>query len=358
MGKTRDQDFIRGTGREQARVVNAAAAGVLGVAAAALVCALWVYPHVHRPDGLPLSVDVPYVGPGVADGTKVILHGAEVGEVTKLVETSPGTVRMDLRLRADDVGGLTNSFDLDYRPENYFGVTAVNLIANPGGSPLVSGSTVSKTPTGDFTMSTMLERGSLAVDGSLTQSMIASLDKVIHYTDGLTPLIQSGILVADHVADTQQALPAELLRETNDILAVLPGFDSRTIDALYAIYDGKYNRRADGSTGVDDAFMDKTDAGLGLAANSLFGKAGQLLKSHGTQLTPDAALVQALIGALPDVLDNGALPDTLSTLIDRYNAALRGPDGRRTLNLRLVLDDLPMIAAPVALMVPAPGGHR
>ncbi|MET7773190.1 Mce family protein [Nocardia sp. NPDC005366] len=349
MGKTRNQDFLRGSDRRQSRVVNGAAAAVLAVATAAVVGVVWVFPHYDEPEGLALNIDVPYVGPGVGTGTKVILHGAEVGEVTGLDKTRPDTVRMTVTLEPGEIGGLTDAFDLDFRPQNYFGITAVNLVDRPGGGALMAGRTLDRVPAGDFTMSTMLEKGSVAIDGTLTTSMVRSLDKVVRYTDGLTPLIQSGIVFADRVAATQQTLPTELLRYANDILAVLPAFSAEAIDSLAYVYDSVYNRKPDGSIGVDDAFMDYSDAGLGLAANSLFGKAGRLLASHGTELTPMTLLVKALTDAMPRMLDGGAAPAKSRELIDRYSAAFSGPGDSRTLNLRLVLDDLPMIAAPLAL---------
>ncbi|WP_245925851.1 Mce family protein [Nocardia nova] len=337
-----------------------AAVGVALGIAAVLVVVLWVYPRVHKPAGLALNVDVPYVGPGVGTGTKVILHGAEIGEITRLEKTTPGTVRMSLQLQEGISSRLTDDFELDFRPQNYFGITAVDLIAHPEGNRLVAGSTLNKTPTGDFTMSTMLEKGSLAIDGTLTQSMVTTLNKVIRYTDGLTPLIQSGIVFADRVAATQQAMPTELMRYADDILAVMPAFSTQAVDALYNVYDSKYNRRPDGSVGVDDDFMDKTDEGLGLAANSLFGKAGHLLASHGSELTPVTQLVQAMTDVVPHILGGGAVPGELTTLIDRYNAAFTGSDGKKTLNLRIIVDDLPMFATPLALTgIPAaPAGEE
>ncbi|WP_174187460.1 Mce family protein [Nocardia barduliensis] len=359
MGRTPHQDFVRGSDARQTRVVHGAGVAVLALAALTLVGAVWVRPLVDEPDGLALDVEVPYVGPGVSDGTKVLLHGNEVGEVTALERPDPGTVRMGLLLDPAGIDGLTDSFELDFRPQNYFGITAVNLIARPGGSELTAGRTLDRTPVGDFTMSTMLEKGSVAIDGTLTTSMVAALDEAVRYTDGLTPLIESGIVFADRVAATQQDLPSVQLRAVNDILAVLPGFSAEAIDTLDIVYHSDYNRRPDGSIGVDDAFMDYSDAGLGLAANSLFGKAGALLASHGTELTPVTLLVKALTDALPHMLDGGAAPAKLRELIDRYDAAFTGPDGAKTLNLRLVLDGLPVIAAPPAPTgVPSPAGEE
>ncbi|MFE2996953.1 Mce family protein [Nocardia sp. NPDC059246] len=349
MGKTRNQDFLRGTDSQQARVVNVAAAAVIVVVTIAIVAAVWVRPRYEKPDGLPVSVDVPYVGPGVGKGTKVILHGAEVGEVSGLDRTRSGSLRMSLLLRPDQIHGLTDSFEVDFRPENYFGITAVNLVSKSGGGNLVADRVLDRMPAGDFTMSTMLEKGSLAIDGTLTESMITTLDKVIRYTDGLTPLIQTGIVVADRAAKTQQAMPSELLGRANDILAVLPAFSGQTVDALWALFDISFNKAPDGSFHVDDEAMDQADQGLYLAANNLFGSAGRLLASHQTELTPVTQLVQALTDTVPQLLDGGAALGKLSTLVDRYNGVFSGPDGAKTLNLRLVLDNLPMLAAPLAL---------
>ncbi|MEV5651944.1 Mce family protein [Nocardia sp. NPDC052254] len=360
MAKTRNQDFLRGTDRHQKRVVEIAAVAVAAVIALVLVVALWIYPRYHKPAGLALNIEVPYVGPGVGTGTKIILHGAEIGEITRLEKTKPDTVRMGVLLRSEVSAQLTDGFDLDFRPQNYFGITAVDLVAHSGGNRLVAGSTLNKMPTGDFTMSTMLEKGSLAIDGTLTQSMVITLNKVVRYTDGLTPLIQSGIVFADRVAATQQAMPTELMRRADDILSVLPAFSTQAVDALYNVYDSGYNRRPDGSIGVDDAFMDKTDKGLGLAANSLFGKAGRLLASHGEELTPVTQLVAALTDTVPHILGGGAVPDKVMTLIDRYDAAFGTSEGRKTLNLRIVVDDLPMFATPLGLtgIATAPAGEE
>ncbi|MFC8529924.1 Mce family protein [Nocardia sp. NPDC057227] len=355
MGRTPHQDFVRGSDEQQSRTLHTAAAGALALVALALVGAIWVRPHFAEPDGLALDVQVPYVGPGVGTGTKVLLHGAEVGEVTALDRPRSDIVRMRLLLDPAEIDGITDSVQLDFRPQNYFGITAVNLIGQDGGAPLESGRILDRTPAGDFTMSTMLEKGSVAVDGTLTTSMVAALDEAVRYTDGLTPLIESGVLFADRVAATQRDLPTEQLRALNDILAVLPGFSTAAVDSLEFVRQSDYNRRPDGTTGVDDAFMDYSDAGLELAATSLFGKAGSLLASHGSEVTPVTLLVKALTDAMPHVLDGGAAPAKLRALLDRYDAAFTGPDGARTLNLRLVLDDLPMIAAPLAATgVPVP----
>lgn len=361
MGKTRNQDFLRGTDLQQARTVNIVALVVIVVVAVAFVVMVWVRPHYEKPGGLPLSVDVPYVGPGVGKGTKVILRGDVVGEVSTLRKTDDG-LRLGLVLTPDQIHGLTDSFAVDYRPQNYFGISAVNLVAKTGGGQLIPDTILNRVPAGDYTMSTMLEKGSLAIDGTLTTSMITTLDKVIRYTDGLTPLIQSGIVFADRVAKTQQAMPSVLLGRMDDILDVLPAFSDQAIVALYNMFDTQFNvKMPDGSRRVDDWHMDQADGGLYLAANNLFGAAGHLLASHKNELTPDVQLVQALTDAVPHLLDGGAALPKISGLVDRYNRAFSGAGPGRTLNLRLDLDEFPALAAPLAatgLPSATPGGSR
>lgn len=349
MSRSRNQDFVRGTSGRQDRVLNMTGLVVIGVICAIVVTAGWIYPRHSTTEGLHIRIEVPFVGPGVATGTAVILRGADVGEVTGLQRNGTGPVELDLMLKSDRVSGITNTFDIDFRPKNYFGSTAVNMVARPGGTGLVAGETLTRMPTGDFTMSTMLEKSSLTVDGTLTSSMISSLDKVIRYTDGLTPLIETGIIVADRVAKTQQALPSELLGRFNDILETLPGFTGQAIETLTYVYNSSFNKRADGTVGVNDSFMDETDQGLTLAAGKLFGQAGALLKSHGTELTPLTQIVAQIAGTLPVVLEGGTTAEDLRTILDRYDSAFTDTGDGRTLKLRIVLDNLPSLATPLEI---------
>ncbi|NMN96692.1 Mce family protein [Antrihabitans stalactiti] len=344
MSKARNQDFLRGTDAQQARIVNITAAAFVAVLAVVAIAVFWVYPHVKPEEGLHLSVDVPSVAPGVRVGSKVILHGAEIGEVTSLEKAASG-VRLALALEPGDVQGLTDTFDVDFRPANYFGITAVNVVSKPGGSALSRGEVLNKLPTGDFTMSTMLEKGSLVVSGTLTDSMISTLDKMIRYANGLTPMIQTGIVVGDRVAATQQAVPSQLMADLNATLDVMPAFSSQALDTLYNLFVGTTNRLPDGSLGVDDAFMTETNQAMVLASGDLFGAAGTLLASHGAELTPVTGIVQAMTDVVPGLLGGTDGISTLTALVDRYQRAFTvTPDGA-TANLRIIVDEMP-------------GGHR
>ncbi len=243
---SRSQDFLRGTAAEQSRRLATTGMATIAVLGVAAVAGATLYPKwTAPPKGIDVAVDVAYVGPGVTEGTKVVLRGQSIGTVTELERTASESVQMHLVLDEDQIGGLTDRFELDFRPENYFGTSAVNLVAHPGGNPLASGMRLAREPPqGDYTMSTMIEQGSLTIDGTLTDDMISSLDKTVHYLDGLTPWIDAGMEVADHVAATQQELPTVQIARFNDILDAMPGFSDQAIASLMNIYDSNYNRRA------------------------------------------------------------------------------------------------------------------
>lgn len=327
-------------------MTGAAAIALLGVAA---VGAVMLSPKLTTPKGIEVAVDVAYVGPGVAEGTKVVLHGQSVGHVSALERTESESVQMKLVFDEGQISGLTDEFQLDFRPENYFGTSAVNILARPGGAPLESGMRLAREPEGDFTMSTMIEQGSLTIDGTLTDTMITSLDKTVHYLDGVTGWIDTGLLVADRVAATQQEIPSTQIAYFNEILDAMPGFSDQAIESLMNIYDSNYNRLPDGSIGVDDAVFDEADAGLTLAANQLFGQAGALLASHGEEVTPLVTSVAVASDVFPHLANGGMTPEAARDIVRRLDSAfVETPDGQR-LRLRVLVNGFPGFTAPLGL---------
>jgi len=298
---------------------------------------------------LSISVAVPYVAPGADEGSNVILNGAEVGVIERIYRSGPATVTLDLELDPSKIVGLTDTFEMDFRPQNYFGVTALNLVKGEGGGTLRSGASLTRTAVPNYTMSTMIERGSIVTSGVLNEHMVDTLDEVLRYTNGLTPLLRAGLVFADQVAKTQRALPSELIGDANGILDVLPSFLGQTIDAGYTIYQGRYNRQPDGSIGVDTKTLDKSSAGLELGSGALFAAVGKLLRSHSAELIPAVEIVKLYADTVPGIVSLGTTGPRLDAVVDRLTAVFGGTPQRPSLRLRLVLDDLPAVAAPLAL---------
>lgn len=299
-------------------------------------------------DTFTITVETSDVAPGVQPGTKVILRGAEVGEINSLQRASSESVEMDVTLDPNRISGVTDEFAIDFRPENYFGVTALNLVSRPGGTKLKSGSHFVRDTVSDFTMSTMIEKGSILTSDVLSDDMVKTLDKVLDYTNGLTPLLRAGLVFADVVAKTQKALPAKLIADTNNILAELPSFLRETIEGGYTIFQGDYNRLPDGSIGINDKVLNMSSEGLELASGALFSAVGNLLKSHDTELTPAVEIVRLYADVVPGIV-GGTTGARLRGTIDRFTEVLGGSGNKPSLRLRLIMDDLPAISAPLAL---------
>ncbi|NMO03742.1 mammalian cell entry protein [Gordonia sp. TBRC 11910] len=351
MARHTTQDFIRGDLRNQLRTLALVGVISLVVIAVALVATWVIYPKAKAPSGISLQLVVPALGPGIKKGSKVLLRGAEVGQVTDVQAPTAGSVNLDLVLTDDEVRGLlTDSFDVDFRPENYFGITAVNLIANKGGSPLTDGEVIRRGASPDFTMSTMLENGSLVVDGTLTKDMIASLNQVIRYANGLAPLIRSSIIVADTMAKTQRQLPTTLLRMMNDDLDVFPGFSSNAIGALYAFSRNGYNPGPDGARKADDPLLAETNRALELASSKLFGAAGALLKSHDSDLSVLTTMLKYLLDPLPRAIGGGQLATKTLVVVDGLESSFTGTPEQKTLQLRILLGQLPAVSSSLAQM--------
>ena len=348
MAKLTNQDFIRGSGSTQNRALTVAGLIASAIIVVALVGTAVLYPRITAPSGTELRLVVPALGPGVKTKSKVLLRGAEVGVVKGVDATAPDTVTLDIVLTDEAIKSLTDAFEVDYRPANYFGITAVNLIAKPGGSPLHAGQTLSRAKVPDFTMSTMIEHGSTVVDGTLSREMIATLDKVTRYATGLAPLIETMIVVSDNVACTQKQLPSTLLAKMNDITDVFPEANKETLRGLNSITNSVFNRMPDGSRGVDEAYHKLMDDSLTVAATGLFGAVGQLLGSHSTELTPFVTSIKHLVDPVSGILGGPESMTTLTTAVNALQSAFAGPPGEQSLRLRLVLDTVPSVSQTLA----------
>lgn len=358
MAQMVNQDFIRGTASQQRRSLIVAGLAFAVVIALVVGVMSWVYPRATEPDGVRFSVVVPALGPGVKQGSKVLLSGTEVGTVTDLTQRSDGAVTMGLAVGDAGVDLLDDQFQVDFRPENYFGITGVNLKPGGRGAPIRAGQVYARHSAEDYTMSTMIESGSLMIDGTLTTEVIASLDEVMRYADGLAPLIRSGLIVADQVAKTQQALPSVHLRRMNAILGVLPGFEDAMASALFDIFNSAYNRTPDGRVGLNVPLTEETDETLALLGSDLFGAAGTLLASHDTELTPVVEAVRVISDGAQPMVGGKDRVAQFAELISRLDGAFTGSDDHKTLQLRLVLGSLPSLAAPMTQMGLGPDRTR
>ena len=90
-----------------------------------VVTVIAINPFAGRPaNQISVVIDLPYLGQGVTTGTAMTMHGVKVGEVTSVASLPNGSVRLNAEFNQRPTAALTDSLGLDFRPANYFGVTA------------------------------------------------------------------------------------------------------------------------------------------------------------------------------------------------------------------------------------------
>ena len=335
--------FLRKPPDSEARIL-----ALLGLAlAACLTVAVTVFvvadPFGRGPsDQLGIIIETPYAGQGVKAGTALLMHGAQVGEVTQVTSLPDGGIRLAADLQRGPSAGLTNTMGIDFRPANYFGVTGINLQPGEGGQPLHDASLIKVTPTGNFTLQALLSRANALSQTVLTPQVIDVIDRATRYTDGLDPLLETVLIVSDSLANVQTVSTAQLLTNATGISVAFPGF-------AHAVTDfGDNVINAGGLDTVSQDYYDKIFTGsLDLVANNLFGAVGRLVGSHSTELAPFIDVVKAFTDIVPGLVPPDDVADTARELRLRLERLFGGPPDRRAVDVRVILDSLPGIAAPI-----------
>ncbi len=369
--------MLRGSTDYQERVLAVIGTAVVLCIAAITLIVVW-NPFGGRPaDQFSITIDTPYVGQGVEAGTAVVLHGVKVGQVTDVSGTAAGGVRFAADLNTQDVRGLTDAMSIDFRPINYFGVAGINLVPDSGGQELRNGSEISLVPRGNFTLSELLSQLGGVSEASLTPQLIQAIDRVTRYTDGLNPLFETAVTVTRAVADAQTVPTEQLLANTATIAAAFPVFTDNAIEGAtrltdFNYYPGQtfppasttaskvYYPFLEGVAGLNfadesaDYFEKNEVVFLKLSGEGLFGAVGKLETSHIDDLFPLIAGFKALTDVTPPLLRPQDIAQKLGDLRSRFEKLYAGSGDQRAVSVRILLDTLPGVAAPLGISVGGP----
>ncbi len=295
-----------------------------------------------------VTIDTPYVGLGVDGGTPVIMHGVRIGEVTSVTSRPDGGARLHLRLQSTPTAGLTDTLGIDFRPANYFGVAGVNLIqGQTRGQPLRNGSRLAVVPRGNYTMQALLSGVGEITNGVVTPELVSAIDRATRYVDGLNPFLETVLLIASTMTKTQTVSTEHLVRNIAGISVAAPLFANGLSDLV--------DRLGHTGLGVDeDFFQHRFLATVQLAATGLFGSVGTLLSSHVNDLLPATEIVGSLAMPVPRIAQAENISESLVELRSRFERLYEGSPEQRAIQVHIVLDSLPAVAAPLGAM----GGPR
>ncbi|MDR3655976.1 MAG: Mammalian cell entry related domain protein [Mycobacterium sp.] len=299
-------------------------------------------PFGQKPnDRIGVIIEAPFTGQGVSAGTAILIHGVKVGEVTRVASMAGGGVRLAADLQTAPTDGLTDTMGIDFRPANYFGVTGINLQPGQGGQQLKAGSLVRVTPSGNFTLQALLSRLGELSHGVLTPRLVDVIQRTSSYTDSLDPLLETMLVVSNTLATTQTIATARLLTNATGISVAFPGFASAATNL------GDYLVHASLDNVTDDFFQHTYKSTIDATAHGLFGAVGRLVSTHSTELSPLTDMIKVLTDAVPGLVPPDSIADTARELRERLEHLFAGPPDRRAINVRVVLDALPGIAAPI-----------
>jgi hypothetical protein len=337
-------------GREEAErrtLTIVGVAALLCVAVAGLL--IVVNPFSGRPAGvISIAIDTPYVGQGVAKGTAVVMHGVQVGQVTAVTSMTGGGVRLDADLQKTPVAALTDTMNVDFRPINYFGVTGVNLIAGTGGQPLHDGIHINTVPRGNFTLQALLSRLGEISAGVLTPQLIQVIDRATRYTDALDPLIETALIAANAVAQSQTVSTARLLRNTAGLSVVFPSTVNALMDTgdSFIHNDENFGHHATRDVSADE-FEHRYIPTLVASSVGVFADVGRLESSHTGDLLPMIDMLKSVFDVVPPLIRPEGFAQMLAQLRTRLEKMYAGTPEQRALKVRIVLDSLPGVAAPI-----------
>jgi hypothetical protein len=299
-----------------------------------------------------------------------------VGEVTDVASIPEGGVRLVTDLQKRPIAGLTDTMQIDFRPINYFGVPGINITPSPDGQPLRDGSQITLVPKGNFTLSQLLTQLGLVSDAALTPQLINVVDRVTRYTDGLNPLFETLLIATTAVADVQTISTAHLLANTTSSLTALPPFVQAFVDGAARHADLDYypergSAPPPATTGpkveppyVDEVsvkdFADETEdyvnnvmrTYLDIASEGLFAAVGKLESSHVDDLLPLIDGLKSVTDTVPALLRPENVAQTLAEMRSRFENLYAGNGEQRALQVRILLDSLPGVAAPLGVMPP------
>ncbi|WP_405165007.1 MlaD family protein [Nocardia sp. NBC_01499] len=283
------------------------------------------------------------IGEGVIPGTKVRMDGVTVGEIATIASAEQGRQLITLDLDRTETASLTDTFTVDYAPDNLFGISALTLRRSAGGTPLRAGAVIdlagkNANKVTDVTMGSLLR----SLTDTSTEVLTPKLTELITQFNGdlhaFTPLLEAIVTLSRAVADTQRYPTPYLLDQYSSLFGGLGTFASSTFRLLDALMNIEVL--------VND--RPKYDAFIGMVVNDAFPAIGQVgdaargqLLGYTQMLTP---LLQAMAATVSDPKRSGA---ESTELLDRLNRMFTDtPDGP-AVNVAVVLRGMPGIAGPL-----------
>lgn len=344
--------LLHTSAESETRTLTIIGAGLALLAAVGLTL-LIVNPFRGQPkDLISISIDTPYIAQGIIEGTPVVMHGVELGKVTGISSAAGGRIRIGVVLQKSPTAGLTDAMQIDFRPINYFGVSGINVVPGTGGRALSNGLLMNAVPKGNYTLQTMLTRFGELSNNVITPQLVSVIDRITRYTDALDPLIETVFIATNTLAEVQTVSTERLLANTTGIAVTIPSLLNAITDSGDAVTHADNNWLHEGMGDLSDKqwYQEWGVPHWNAIVDGIFGSVGKVESSHVGDLLPMINGFQTIMDTTAPLLRPVGVGDTLVELRHRFETLYGGTPEQRALRVRIVLDKLPGIAAPIDAM--------
>ncbi|WP_084654309.1 MlaD family protein [Nocardia altamirensis] len=300
-----------------------------------------------------IQVRTEQIGEGVDAGTTVRMDGVRVGAIAAVTGIDQGRQLITLDLDRAETVSLTDTFTIDYAPDNLFGISALTLRRATGGTALREGAVIDLAGrhadrVTDVTMGRLLRALTETSTDVLTPTLTELITQFHRDLRAFTPLLEAIVTMSRTLAETQRYPVPYLLDQYSSFFGGLGVFASATFRLLNAIMNIEVFRN---DRPAYDAFIAMIVDGVFPAIGTVGDAANAQLLGYADMLTP---LLHAVAATVPDPRRSQAETAALIERLDRIFADT--PDGP-AVNVAVVLHGMPGLSAAL-LGQPGRGGHR
>ncbi|MFI6866479.1 MlaD family protein [Nocardia sp. NPDC050406] len=291
------------------------------------------------PDRLRIQLRTEQIGEGIVAGAAVRFDGVAVGKITEVAAVGQGRQLLTLELDESQTAGLTDTFSVDYAPENLFGISTVALRAAPGGEPLRDGQVIDLAGrVEDVTMGALLRQLTATATEVLTPKLSELITRFDSDIRAFTPILDAVVTMSRLVADTQRYPSSYLIAQYASFLDGFGAFTSSTFLLSASLLDIEIFRTE----------RERYNASVAVIRNGVLLGAAETFRTLHTQfggfLDPLTPIVEALAATLPDPATSQAQLVELLARLDRV--FVDTPEGPMV-DLEVTLRGVPGLGVPL-----------
>lgn len=300
-------------------------------------------------DDFELTVLADTIGEGLAPGAEVKYRGLAIGSVKTLEAAGYNKQRMTVVLDPRQARVLRADTKAQFTSSNVFGTAAVELVSSGGGAPLARNQTLQiGADVQAASITGLLRQGQKLAQVLDSPEVNRILEVLRRHSDLTAPVTKSFFDFAKILADAQTvpfsrslSVIASFVNGVNGFIPLIPLVND-LLDQLDFL--------------VQPGGSERTNVVL-LQIGQLINDGAGIFAKNNYWLIP---LVNGLLHmAVPAAFAAGSLApayDRLSGLLDRTSAAFPFQNGKVRMQIELILDSMPGLAAALPSTAPTLGG--